>query len=103
MNYKLQTLSNGLRVLTVPMPNLESATVTVWVKTGSRNEEEKVGGISHFLEHMVFKGSKRGLQQKRFLVRLMPSGESLTREHPKIGPIFILKRVSEILKLLLMS
>lgn len=41
----------------VPMPNLESATVCVWVKTGSRNEEEKVGGISHFLEHMVFKGS----------------------------------------------
>jgi len=59
MNYKLQTLSNGLRVLTIPMPNLESATVTVWVKTGSRNEEEKVGGISHFLEHMVFKGSKK--------------------------------------------
>jgi len=59
MNYKLQTLSSGLRVLTVPMSNLESATVTVWVKTGSRNEEEKIGGISHFLEHMVFKGSKK--------------------------------------------
>ncbi len=59
MNYKLQNLSSGLRVLTVPMSNLESATVTVWVKTGSRNEEEGVGGISHFLEHMVFKGSKK--------------------------------------------
>lgn len=58
MNYKLHNLPSGLRVLTVPMPNLESATVTVWVKTGSRNEEEKIGGISHFLEHMVFKGSK---------------------------------------------
>jgi predicted Zn-dependent peptidase len=57
MNYKLQTLASGLRVLCVPMSNLESATVTVWVKTGSRNEEEKTGGISHFLEHMVFKGS----------------------------------------------
>ncbi len=59
MEYKLQNLSSGLRVLTVPMPNLESATVTVWVKTGSRNEEEGIGGISHFLEHMVFKGSKK--------------------------------------------
>jgi len=59
MNYKLQKLSSGLRVLTVPMPSLESATVCVWTKTGSRNEEEKVGGISHFLEHMVFKGSKK--------------------------------------------
>jgi len=41
----------------VPMPGLESATVTVWVKTGSRFEEERINGISHFLEHMVFKGS----------------------------------------------
>ena len=45
--------------MTIPMPSLESVTVTVWVKTGSRNEDEKVGGISHFLEHMVFKGSKK--------------------------------------------
>ena len=59
MDYKLQTLFSGLRVLTVPMPNLESVTVAVWVKTGSRNEEERVGGISHFLEHMVFKGSAK--------------------------------------------
>jgi len=59
MNYKLHHLSSGLRVLTIPMPNLESATLTVWVKTGSRNEEKRVNGISHFLEHMVFKGSKK--------------------------------------------
>lgn len=59
MNYKLHKLSSGLRILTVPMPSLESVTVTIWVKTGSRNEDEKVGGISHFLEHMVFKGSPK--------------------------------------------
>ena len=59
MDYKLTTLSNNLRVLTVPMPSLESATVTVWVKTGSRNEDKKLQGISHFLEHMAFKGSKK--------------------------------------------
>ena len=41
------------------MASLPSATVTVWVKTGSRNEELKVNGISHFLEHMSFKGSRR--------------------------------------------
>ena len=57
MNYKLRTLANELRVLTVPMPGMESVTVAVWVKTGSRDEEKKVNGISHFLEHMVFKGS----------------------------------------------
>ncbi len=59
MNYKLHNLPSGLRVITVPMPNLESVTVTVWIKTGSRNEEERINGISHFLEHMVFKGSKK--------------------------------------------
>ena len=59
MDYKLNKLKNGLRVLIVPMPSLASATTTVWVKTGSRNEEQNVNGISHFLEHMVFKGGKK--------------------------------------------
>lgn len=59
MNFKVNSLSNGIRILTVPMASLESVTATVWVKTGSRNEEEKIGGISHFLEHMVFKGSEK--------------------------------------------
>ena len=53
------TLQNGLRVLTVPMPSLESATITVWVGVGSRFENQKVSGISHFLEHMVFKGGQK--------------------------------------------
>lgn len=59
MNYKLHKLPSGLRVLTVSMPSLESVTTTIWVRTGSRNEDPKVAGISHFLEHMVFKGSKK--------------------------------------------
>lgn len=57
MDYKLHTLPSGLKVLITPMPSLESVTTTVWVKTGARNEDPKVAGISHFLEHMVFKGS----------------------------------------------
>ncbi len=59
MDYKLHIMPSGLRVVTVPMPGLESVTLIVWVKTGSRNEGKKVGGISHFLEHMVFKGSPK--------------------------------------------
>ena len=59
MKYKLYTLTNKLRLLTVPMPSLESATVTVWIKTGSRNESDKKLGLSHFLEHMAFKGGKK--------------------------------------------
>ena len=59
MDYKLYTLPSGLRVLISTMPGLESVTVTVWVKTGSRFEEKRINGISHFLEHMVFKGSSK--------------------------------------------
>lgn len=59
MDYKLSKLSNGLRVVTVSVSQMESVTVSVWVKTGSRNETNNVAGISHFLEHMVFKGGKK--------------------------------------------
>lgn len=59
MDYKLTKLASGLRLLTVPMPSSESVTLTIWVKTGSRNESRRVNGISHFLEHMVFKGSAK--------------------------------------------
>jgi len=59
MNYNLDRLSNGLRVITSELPNAESVTVTVWVAVGSRFETLKTNGLSHFLEHMVFKGSKK--------------------------------------------
>jgi len=59
MKYKLTKLKNGLRVIAVPMASMESATVTVWVKVGSRFETPKTSGLSHFLEHIVFKGSKK--------------------------------------------
>ena len=57
MNYKLSSLENGLRVLTVPMLNRESAAVAIWVKAGGRYEPKKISGVSHFLEHMMFKGT----------------------------------------------
>ncbi len=59
MQFKRHILSNGLRVIMVPMPSFESATVLVLVKAGSRYESDKNNGISHFLEHMAFKGTKR--------------------------------------------
>lgn len=59
MQYAKSVLNNGLKVIIIPMPSVPSATVTVWIKTGSRNETEKNNGISHFLEHMGFKGSKK--------------------------------------------
>lgn len=52
-------LTNGVRVLTIPMPGIESTTAMILCKTGSRNETVKQAGISHVLEHMVFKGTKK--------------------------------------------
>jgi predicted Zn-dependent peptidase len=59
MNFKKTILSNGLRVLTIPMPSFESATVMVMVGAGSRYETKINNGISHFLEHMAFKGTQK--------------------------------------------
>ena len=52
-------LKNGVRVLTIPMPGVESVTAMVLCKTGSRNETLPQAGISHALEHMVFKGTTK--------------------------------------------
>src|SRR5512135_3220517 len=53
-----EVLDNGLTLLTETMPALRSAAIGVWVKKGSRHERPEQGGISHFIEHMVFKGTK---------------------------------------------
>jgi predicted Zn-dependent peptidase len=52
-------LSNGLQILGQPMPDYESAAASFYVRTGSRDEKNpNIAGVSHFLEHMVFKGTK---------------------------------------------
>lgn len=52
-------LESGLTLLTVPIKDAQSATVLVMVRTGSRDEPARLAGVSHFLEHMVFKGTKK--------------------------------------------
>lgn len=58
MQFKRHTLPNGLRVILVPTNGVDSATTLVMVGTGSRYENKKNSGVSHFLEHMAFKGTK---------------------------------------------
>ncbi len=53
------TLRNGLRVITETIPSVRSVSMGVWVDVGSRHETDKVKGVSHLIEHMVFKGTKR--------------------------------------------
>lgn len=59
MQYKKTTLKNGLRIITVPMKGTQTATVVVMAGVGSRYESEKEAGLSHFIEHMFFKGTQK--------------------------------------------
>lgn len=56
---KKTQLKNGLRVVMEKIPTCRSVSFGIWVKTGSRNESPERGGISHFIEHMLFKGTER--------------------------------------------
>jgi predicted Zn-dependent peptidase len=56
-DYRKSVLPNGIRVITERMPHVRSVAVGVWVETGSRHEAESRGGISHLIEHLVFKGT----------------------------------------------
>ena len=56
-NIRRTVLPNGLLVLTEVMPNVRSVSMGVWIATGSRDEPLELNGISHFVEHMVFKGT----------------------------------------------
>ncbi len=68
-----EVLPNGLVVVTEPMPQVRSVAVGIWVRTGSRREPAEYNGISHFIEHMVFKGTERR------------SAEQIAREVDSIG------------------
>lgn len=68
-----ETLPNGLVVITEPMEYFHSVSVGVWVRNGSRREPAEINGISHFIEHMVFKGTRRR------------SAEDIAREVDRVG------------------
>ncbi|HEY4496714.1 MAG TPA: pitrilysin family protein [Candidatus Paceibacterota bacterium] len=59
MNFRKTVLENGLRIITVPQKESRSVTVLVLVEAGSEYETKDINGVSHFLEHMCFKGTKR--------------------------------------------
>jgi len=66
-------LSNGLVVLTEPMEHVHSVSVGIWLRSGSRREPAELNGISHFIEHMLFKGTERR------------SAEDIAREVDSVG------------------
>lgn len=61
---QIYKLPNQLRISVDEMKEVETVSIGVFVNTGSRNENLKINGISHFLEHMAFKGTKKDQQNK---------------------------------------
>jgi predicted Zn-dependent peptidase len=59
VHYDFTTLPNGLRIITESMPSLRSVAMGCWVDTGTRDELDHEAGVSHFLEHLLFKGSEK--------------------------------------------
>ena len=63
-HYRKTKLPNGIRIVTEEIAHVRSISIGVWIDVGSRDENERSNGISHFLEHMVFKGTKHyGMRQ----------------------------------------
>ncbi len=56
-DYSVDTLANGVRLVTVPMPQLHAAELVCYLEVGGRNEPTEWSGITHFLEHMIFRGT----------------------------------------------
>ena len=75
--FRKTILKNGLRVITVPQKNIQTVTVLVLVGTGSKYEKKEISGISHFLEHMFFKGTKK-----------RPNSSAVAETLDKIGGIY---------------
>lgn len=73
---KVKTLKNGIRIILAPMPNSLTTTVLVLTKTGSKHETKNINGISHFLEHLMFKGTKK-----------RPSSRAISEELDGLGAV----------------
>lgn len=59
LSYKKTTLANGIRVISEEISSVKSASIGIWINTGSCNESDSTNGISHFIEHMMFKGTEK--------------------------------------------
>jgi predicted Zn-dependent peptidase len=59
LSWQIDALENGLRVVTTPVPTAQSVSVNIFVGVGSRGEDRRRNGLSHYVEHMLFKGSEK--------------------------------------------
>src|SRR3989344_4738151 len=75
--FKKTTLKNGLRIVITPLKNTKAVTMLVLIGTGSKYETKRINGISHLLEHMIFKGTKK-----------RPKTLDITKELDRVGGVY---------------
>ncbi len=95
--YRKTVLSNGLRVITEKIPSVRSITLGVWIDVGSRNETKDINGVSHLIEHMLFKGTKNR-SSKEIASSLESIGGSLNAFTSKEQTCYIARVLDEHLK-----
>jgi len=61
-NYEITELENGIRIISEHIPYFRSISLGVWVASGSRGECSDLNGITHLIEHLVFKGTKKRIK-----------------------------------------
>jgi len=84
LKHQFHKFDSGLRLVTIPMPATKTATVFVLVGTGSKYETKNINGISHFLEHMMFKGTTKRpgtMDIARELIQSVPIIKLLTAKN----------------------
>lgn len=92
--YHKTVLPNGVRVITGPMTGVKSATLILSYTVGSRYEPEAIGGVSHFLEHMLFKGTERRPDPKQISVEIEGVGGVLNAATSREGTSYWFKAPS---------
>ena len=80
--YKIESLNNKIKLITAPLKETQAVTVLILVKVGSRYESAKLNGISHFIEHLLFKGTKK-----------RPTSLHITKELDGVGADY--KKITE--------
>lgn len=91
----VETLDNGLRVTTEEMAHMRSASATIWIGAGARYEDARVNGVSHFIEHMLFKGTPKRDSNLKISAAIEGVGGTINGFTNKETTCFLVKVPSE--------
>ncbi|NPV54420.1 MAG: insulinase family protein [Firmicutes bacterium] len=90
-----EVLGNGLAVVTEEMPHMKSVSISIWIGAGSRYEDKSINGVSHFVEHMLFKGTRKREDNQKLSVAIEGVGGTINGFTNKEATCYLVKVPSE--------